>query len=102
MRILKKILRRLAAHKYITTLVVFVLIIGYFDSNSLYDRWKLYNEEKALRKQINEYRNQYNRDTKLYHELQCDPNAAVRIAREHYYMKKDNEDVYIFENETTQ
>ena len=49
--------------------------------------------------EIDAYKAQYQRDTRLYMELQRDPNAAVRIAREKYYMKNENEDVYVFEDE---
>lgn len=95
---LKKIFRFLVAHKYITTLAAFLCLIGFLDPNSLYVRYCLYMEERDLQSQIDAYNDQFNRDTKLYKELQSDPNAVVRIAREKYYMKSPNEDVYIFEN----
>lgn len=102
MSTIKKILALLVAHKYATTIVLFLLLIGYLDSNSLYNRYKLYEEEAALQEEIDKYTEQYNNDTKLYKELMKDPNAAVRIAREKFYMKNENEDVYIFEDETTE
>ncbi|MBO4487436.1 MAG: septum formation initiator family protein [Bacteroidaceae bacterium] len=98
---MKKVLRYLARHKYATTIIVFVALIAWLDSNSLYNRYLLYKEECALQSEIDAYRAQYQRDTRLYMELQRDPNAVVRIAREKYYMKNDNEDVYVFEDETT-
>lgn len=101
MRKLKKIIHLITHHKYATTIVVFVVLIVWLDSNSLYNRYILYQEQRQLQEQINAYNAQYQRDTRLYHELQRDPNAAIRIAREKYYMKNDNEDVYVFENETT-
>lgn len=93
---IKVFLEKIMKHKYITTLVVFLVLIGYLDSNSLYNRYKLYLEERDLQLQVDAYREQYNRDTKLYMELMDDPDAVVRIAREKYYMKNENEDVYVF------
>ena len=95
---LKKFFKYLVAHKYVTTLVIFLCVIGFLDPNSLYVRYQLYQEERTLQSEIDAYSAQFDRDTKLYKELQSDPNAVVRIAREKYYMKKENEDVYIFEN----
>lgn len=98
----KRFLRYIARHKYATSVVIFVVLIAYLDSNSLYNRYLLYKEEVALQREIDSYKAQYERDTRLYIELQRDPNAVVRIAREKYYMKNDNEDIYIFENEDAQ
>lgn len=102
MRKLKKLIHLVTHHKYAATIIVFVVLIAWLDSNSLYNRYILYQEQRQLQEQIDAYSAQYQRDTKLYHELQHDPNAAIRIAREKYYMKNDNEDVYVFENETTE
>ncbi|MBR3633779.1 MAG: septum formation initiator family protein [Bacteroidaceae bacterium] len=96
---IKRFFRYLGRHKYATTIVIFVALIAYLDSNSLYNRYQLYKEEVALKAEIEAYRSQYERDTRLYMELQRDPNAVVRIAREKYYMKNENEDVYIFEED---
>ncbi|MGN1236879.1 MAG: septum formation initiator family protein [Bacteroidaceae bacterium] len=93
---IKGFLKKIMKHKYVTTLVVFLALIGYLDSNSLYDRYKLYLEERDLQSQVDACKEQYNRDTKLYMELMDDPDAVVRIAREKYYMKNENEDVYVF------
>ena len=102
MLIIKRFFRYLGRHKYATTIVIFVALIAFLDSNSLYNRYQLYKEESALRSEIEAYRSQYERDTRLYMELQRDPNAVVRIAREKYSMKNENEDVYVFEDETAE
>ena len=98
MLIIKRFFRYLGRHKYATTIVIFVALIAFLDSNSLYNRYQLYKEESALRSEIEAYRSQYERDTRLYMELQ----RVVRIAREKYYMKNENEDVYVFEDETAE
>ena len=41
---------------------------------------------------------QYERDTKQLHELESSPKAMERIARERYFMKKPNEDIYIIKD----
>lgn len=98
MQWIKKILRYFVAHKYVATIVLFLALIGYFDSNSLYNRYQLYCEGQLLQAEVDAYTDKYNCDTKLYNELMSDSNAVVRIAREKYFMKKANEDVYVFED----
>ena len=58
-------------HKYMITLLVFLVVIGFLDENSLIQRAK--------------------------HRNAVDSGAIERIAREKYLMKKPNEDVYVFE-----
>ena len=88
-------------NKYLVTIIFFVALIGFFDSNSLYNRYKLMQEEESLQEQVDYYTDMYNRDTQEYLDIQNDPNQVVRIAREKYYMQNPNEDVYIFANEET-
>ena len=46
---IKRFFRYLGRHKYATTIVIFVALIAYLDSNSLYNRYQLYKEEVALK-----------------------------------------------------
>ena len=77
-------------HKYMITLLVFLVVIGFLDENSLIQRAKHRNE-------IRKYRKQYEEDTEKLKELTSNPEALEKIAREKYLMKKPNEDVYVFE-----
>ena len=51
-----------------------------------------------LQDEISNYEDQYERDTKTLLELDSSPKAIEKVARERYFMKKPNEDVYIFKN----
>ena len=37
----------------------------------------------------------YDRDTKTLKQLEADPSAMEKVARERYFMKRPTEDVYI-------
>lgn len=86
-------------HKYIITLAIFVVLIGFLDENSVVHRLKLYNEEVHLRAEIEKYRKEYDEATEVLEELAADSGAIERVAREKYLMKKPNEDVYVFEED---
>lgn len=84
-------------HKYLITIVSFLVIIVFLDENSLIQRAKHRQEIEALTNEIEKYRKQYEDDTETLKELMNDPDAMEKVAREKYLMKKPNEDVFIFE-----
>ena len=80
--------------KYLITLVVFVVIVGFLDENSIVRRMGYANEISRLNNEIEKYRAEYEENTERLNEL-----AVERIAREKYLMKKPNEDIYVFEED---
>ena len=84
-------------HKYLITIVAFLVIIVFLDDNSLIQRAKHRQEIYALTDEIEKYKKQYEEDTEKLKELTDNPEAMEKIAREKYLMKKLNEDSFIFE-----
>ncbi|MBR5541664.1 MAG: septum formation initiator family protein [Bacteroides sp.] len=84
-------------HKYLITIVTFLVIIVFLDENSLIQRAKYQQEINELTNEIEKYRKQYEEDTEKLKELTNNPEAMEKIAREKYLMKKPNEDIFIFE-----
>lgn len=89
-------------HKYLITLVLFAIFIGFFDENSLLRRAGYMREESRLRDEIERYRHEYEENTERLNELMVDSGAIERIAREKYFMKKPDEDIYVFEEDVTE
>lgn len=89
-------------HKYLITLVVFGVFVGFFDQNSLLRRAGYMREESRLRDEIERYRAEYEENTERLNELKVDSGAIERIAREKYFMKKPDEDIYVFEEDLTE
>lgn len=84
-------------HKYMITVLIFIVVIGFLDENSLVRRIKHRHEISSLNSEIKKYRKQYEEDTEKLKELTTNPEALEKIAREKYLMKKPNEDIYVFE-----
>ena len=80
-------------HKYMITVLIFIVVIGFLDENSLIQRVKHRSEISALNSEIEKYRKQYEEDK----ELTTNPEALEKIAREKYLMKKPDEDIFVFE-----
>ena len=84
-------------HKYLITIVIFLIIIIFLDENNLLRRAQHKYEISELKSEIERYRDQYEHDTKMLEELSNNPEALEKIAREKYLMKRPNEDIFIFE-----
>lgn len=83
------------SHKFIWSTVIFLLIIGIFDSNSIWNRIEKRQENERLRAEIRKYELQCSRDSSKLQQLLSSPDAVIRVARETHLMKADDEDVYI-------
>ena len=84
-------------HKNLITIVAFLVMIVFLDENSLIQRAKHKQEISTLNSEIIKYRKQFEEDTRRLKELENNPEALEKIAREMYLMKKPNEDIFIFE-----
>ena len=87
----------LRRHKYLWTTLVFLLIIGVLDENSLIYRYQLHARNEATRAEIRKYEAQYMRDQRDLQEMQNSPDAVERVARMDLLMKTPDEDVYVIE-----
>lgn len=96
---LQKAWKYVRKHKYMITIGTFLLIIGVIDENSLIQRISHRAEIHQLNSEIKRYREQYEHDSKLMKEITSNPEALEKVAREKYFMKKENEDIYIFEDD---
>ena len=87
------------ANKYAVTCLLFVVIVGFLDENSLLRRLQNAREESRLQNEIERYAKEYEENTRRLQELSVDSGAIERIAREKYLMKKPNEDIFVFDED---
>lgn len=78
----------------IVVLLVFCFIVS--DSN-IFTRIGYDNQIRDLEKQIKHYREKTEDDKRKLHELRSDKENIEKFARENYFMKKENEEVFIVE-----
>ena len=84
-------------HKGLIFVVFFVVQISFLDHNSLLERYRVGRQKRELAAELEKYRQIYSADTRELHALENDPRAIERIARERYFMKAADEDVYVVE-----
>lgn len=83
------------ALKYAIVIIFAVVIVGFVDENSVYNHFKNLNKISDLQEEIDKYRAIYNRDQAQLYRLDNDPKAIEKIARERYFMKRADEDVFV-------
>ena len=82
---------------WLVTIVFFALTFMMGDS-SLYKRYTYDEKIRSLEKEIKHYRKEIEVNSKKLNDLHTDKEGLERFAREEYFMKKPDEDVYIIKN----
>lgn len=85
--------------KYMVALGIFIAMIGFVGEHCLRERYKRKVEITELQMKIREQKQKFNKDNKELERLKKDPEAVRKVAREKYFMKTSNEDVFIIEDE---
>jgi len=80
------------------TVAVFIVFVGFLDNNSIMRRVKYVRQINYMENEIDKYKIDYNKSTETLNEIESNPDAIEKIAREKYFMKKPNEDVYVFDD----
>ena len=83
---------------YVMVLTAFVIWMLFFDTNNLMIHLELKNQVKKLEKDAEFLRKEIYRDKKTIEKL-SDPKELEKFAREQYYLKKKNEEIYLIEYE---
>ena len=92
---LKRTFNHVKRHVYFWTGTVFTVWVLFFDQHNVYgwlsDLLSSNRQEKEKEMYIEKIRSY----SKMLEELQSNDDNLVKFAREQYYMKADDEDVYI-------
>lgn len=83
---------------FVLILLLFTIWMLFFDANSYLIHRELNKEINELEKEKNYYIREREADKKTIKQLSTD-DGIEKLAREKYYMKKENEDIYIIEYE---
>jgi len=83
---------------YILVLIVFVVWMIFADNNSWLIHRELNSEIKDLETEREYYKKGKEKDDKEFKELSTEL-GLEKFAREEYYMKRENEDIFIIEYE---
>ena len=88
--------------KYILVTILAVILVGFVDENSVLRHYKNQQTINKLEEEIDRYTQQLNHDQSQIRLLDNDPKAIEKIARERYFMKADDEDIFVLSDDQPQ
>lgn len=89
----------LIKYKYLISIIVFGVLIGFVGDHCLVKRYAQKQEIADLKSQINEQKNIYKKDKLELERIQNNPEAVKRVAHEKYYMKTEDEDIFVIDDD---
>ena len=91
------IYRFFSRFKFHIVIVLGALIVGVLDENSFMKRIEYAYQIDDLKAEIQRYDRQYH--TQQLKDLKTDSGAIARVARERYFMKADDEDIFVLSDD---
>ncbi|ODT57190.1 MAG: hypothetical protein BGP01_14315 [Paludibacter sp. 47-17] len=88
-------------NKYTITIAVFLVFLTFFDDRNLLRKQAMKQEIKSLEMELAQFHENIERSREEVKRLTTDSLYLEKVAREKYLMKRDNEDIFLF-NETAQ
>lgn len=85
--------------KYAVTVFVGVLFVGFVGENSLLAHIRNVHRISELNDEIAEYNHRNEHDQSQLRRLEDNPKAMEKIARERYFMKTDDEDIFVLSDD---
>lgn len=85
--------------KYALVFIAGVVIVGFLDDNSVWSHVKNLQRINELTEETEKYNAEYKRDQAQIRELDKNPKAIEKIARERYFMKADDEDIFVLSDD---
>ncbi len=82
-------------NKFVITILIFFVWMLIFDRNNIINQIKLVSLKHSMIGQKQFLHNEIVKDSTSLHLLSTDTSDIEKYAREKFYMKKDNEDIFI-------
>lgn len=92
-------IRKYVLNKYLLTCAVFAFVLTFCGDNSLVNRAKRAKKISQMEAELSDYRQQTEQYKSEIQKLNANRDNLERFAREHYYMRQDNEDVFLIEED---
>lgn len=85
-------------NKYVIAVLVFLFLMFFYDRNDIFIQMDRKKELSALEKSKTFYQTEIDKTKKELDNLEDNPKTLEKYAREHLFMKRDNEDVFVVDS----
>ncbi len=86
------------SNKFLMATVVFLAFMLFFDKNDVFTQFERKQELQELQQKKAFYEQEITATKDKLTELQTNPAALEKFSREEYFMKRDDEVIYVLEN----
>ncbi len=92
---------RVIKNKYLVAILAFGIWILFFDRNDMFTQWDRKKELRKLEASKAYYQGEIATIQKELADLQNNTAVLEKLAREKFYLKRDNEDIFLVEDTDT-
>ena len=85
--------------KYVIVIILGVALITVIGENSMLQRYRYAKQISDLEEEIDKQNTQYLHDSLRLVQMERDPDVVRKIARERYFMKANDEDIFVLSDE---
>ena len=96
-----KFIQKYVLNKYFITVFLFLVWMIFFDNTSFLVVNELNGEINKYEKQLEYYKTEYQKNDDFYKKLMNNKSEKEKFARENYFMKKPNEEIFILVVDST-
>ncbi len=97
---MKKRLIAIVTNRYFIAPMLLLVWVAFFDSNNIFSQLESRQQLQKLKDEKGYYADKIQEVRANYKELSSDPKTMEKYARERYYMKKQNEEIFLIVEET--
>lgn len=87
----------IVSNRYLLAITAFAIWVIFFDENNVFVQRQRTTELNELNKKIEYYKGLVAETKQELKDLENDPAILEKYAREKYFMKRDNEDVFVID-----
>lgn len=96
-----KLIQKYVLNKYFITICMFLVWMIFFDKTSFLVINELNDEINKYEEQLEYYKTEYEKNDTFYKKLMNNKSEKEKYARENYFMKKPNEEIFILVVDST-
>ena len=96
---LRGVLSFIGRYKYLIVIIAGIALVGFLDENSYLHRMQLDMQISDLKEEIRSYEEKNAESMKRIAEIDSGGESIEKIARENYYMKAPDEDIFVLSSD---
>ena len=83
-------------NRYAFSMLAFIIWVTFIDQNNILTQYSYHSELDTLKEEKEYFEKAIKKTSKELYDLTENPATLEKFARENYFMKKENEEVFIF------